>query len=134
MHESTYPPLSQISQGASWFSSAAAVKDPFVFSNPQKNKVSFECPGRFTGRFPAKLRGRVSVTLGSASTTWKSVKVRMLVNKRNPSQTVQTHSPAIRVQNQPSGCPCNCAGTYLESSRAAQFQGWVNPAEKAGEA
>ena len=53
--EIAYPPCNQIIHGSSlvpldW------VRDPLVFSKPQKNSVSFGCPALLTGMFPAKLR------------------------------------------------------------------------------
>lgn len=52
---------------------ASVVKDPLDLSKAQKNSVLLGCPSRFTGMFPAKLRGRESVTLGRVSVTSKSV-------------------------------------------------------------
>lgn len=67
-----HPPLSHIPHGTSAFSFAAAVREPFVFSNAQKKSVSFGWPGRFTGIFPAQLRGSGKETFGSAFVTRKS--------------------------------------------------------------
>ena len=68
----THPPFNHMAHGTSERSSAAAVRDPFCVSNAQKKSVSLGCPAPFTGIFPAKLRGRGAVMLGSLSVTSKS--------------------------------------------------------------
>lgn len=60
-------------QGSLERSPAAAVSEPFSFSNPQKKSVLFGWPSLFTPMLPAKLRGSVQVTPGSESVTSKSV-------------------------------------------------------------
>lgn len=80
LERSAYPPCNQMNQGSLLPSVAFWVSDPFCDSNPQKKSVSFGCPARFTGRFPAKLRASgadekaaAPVIFGSASVTSKSV-------------------------------------------------------------
>lgn len=65
----TYPPFNQIPQGSLVAALAGAVREPLDFSNPTKNRVLFGCPGRFTGRFPAKERPTGNVILGSLPVT-----------------------------------------------------------------
>ena len=69
----THPPCSQMIHGSVLFT-AGAVNEPFcpTFSHAQKKSVSLGCPALFTGIFPAKLRGRGPVMLGSLSVTSKS--------------------------------------------------------------
>lgn len=70
----THPPCNQMIHGSVLFTSAGAVSVPFapVFSNAQKNSVSFGCPALFTGMFPANMRGSPLGMLGSFSVTSKS--------------------------------------------------------------
>ena len=68
----TYPPCNQMIQGSRLVSFAGTVREPFCFSNAQKNRVLLGCPARLTGIFPAKLRVKGTVTLGRASLTSKS--------------------------------------------------------------
>lgn len=65
-------------QGSLERSPAAAVSEPFSFSNPQKKSVLFGWPSLFTPMLPAKLRGSDQVTPGSESVTSKSVHERGL--------------------------------------------------------
>lgn len=73
----THPPCSQMIQGSSLLLFAGAVKEPFCFSNAQKNNVSFGCPARLTGMLPAKLLVKGTVTFGKESLTSKSVQNRL---------------------------------------------------------
>ena len=70
----TNPPFNQIPHGRDLLTSD--VNDPFAFSTPTKNSVSFGWPWRCTGMFPAKRRPfpTTKVTLGRGCVTWKSRK------------------------------------------------------------
>ena len=94
----TYPPCNQMIQGSRLIPFAGTVKDPFCFSNAQKNRVSLGCPARLTGIFPAKLRAKGTVTLGRASLTSKSNKIDGDRRKFNMAARVlsYTYNPATR--------------------------------------
>ena len=94
----TYPPCNQMIQGSRLVSFAGTVRDPFCFSNAQKNRVSLGCPARLTGMLPAKLRVKGTVTLGRASFTSKSSKIDEDTRKFHMTARVlrYAHNPATR--------------------------------------